>query len=336
MNDWAEFRHFRYLLAILEHHGFRAAAEYLHTAQPNLSAQAKQFQEHFGLELYKKSKDGHIQLTETGTAFLPIAQGLLDARDEALAALIAIQRGEVRSFKFGCSPCVDRAVFHTACEIHRELLPECPIRPAHDETIQLAQEILAGELDAAIVTQPVRDERLRVETIRRDRLVACVPRHHPCATKPALQPSDLQENLAIFYDPRRHPLAHEELVHMLAAIGVRIDDYSRASHPTEMHELVRQGYGFSLIREGSALDSELITRPIASVDWTVDTAIVYKKQSHLRTIPVLVRHLKRYLAAPLNKSDQSTFVIPTNGRNGLHKRPPHAVAKNPAQMSLLG
>jgi len=45
MNDWAEFRHFKYLLAIAEHKGFRAAAEYLHTAQPNLSAQAKQFQD---------------------------------------------------------------------------------------------------------------------------------------------------------------------------------------------------------------------------------------------------------------------------------------------------
>ena len=28
MNDWAEFRHFKYLLAIAEHKGFRAAAEY--------------------------------------------------------------------------------------------------------------------------------------------------------------------------------------------------------------------------------------------------------------------------------------------------------------------
>lgn len=45
MNDWAEFRHFKYLLAIVEHKGFRAAAEQLHTPQPNLSTQAKQFQD---------------------------------------------------------------------------------------------------------------------------------------------------------------------------------------------------------------------------------------------------------------------------------------------------
>ncbi len=45
MYEWAELRHFRYLLTILERQGFRATAEELRTAQPNLSVQARQFQE---------------------------------------------------------------------------------------------------------------------------------------------------------------------------------------------------------------------------------------------------------------------------------------------------
>ncbi len=45
MYDWAELRHFRYLLVILEKQGFRVAAEELHTSQPNLTVQARQFQE---------------------------------------------------------------------------------------------------------------------------------------------------------------------------------------------------------------------------------------------------------------------------------------------------
>jgi DNA-binding transcriptional LysR family regulator len=77
MNDWAEFRHFKYLLAIAEHSGFRAAAEYLHTAQPNLSAQAKQFQDFSAVHLFRKGKDGRIKLTATGIAFKSIAQGYL-------------------------------------------------------------------------------------------------------------------------------------------------------------------------------------------------------------------------------------------------------------------
>jgi hypothetical protein len=40
MYDWAEFRHFRYLLKILEMGGFRVAAEELRTSQPNLTVSA--------------------------------------------------------------------------------------------------------------------------------------------------------------------------------------------------------------------------------------------------------------------------------------------------------
>jgi len=94
MNDWAEFRHFKYLLAILEYKGFRAASEHVHTAEPNLSVQAKQFQENFGIRLFKKASNGRIQLTATGVAFKAIARDLLKARDEAIAALIAVERGE--------------------------------------------------------------------------------------------------------------------------------------------------------------------------------------------------------------------------------------------------
>jgi len=152
MYDWAELRHFKYLLAILEKNGFRAAADVLHTTQPNLSAQAKQFQENSGLHLYQLSKSGRIRLTPTGVAFRMIAKGLLDARDEAMAALLAVERGEVRTLRLGCSSQADPILFHAFCALHKELLPDCPIRSAHGDIVQLVAEINSGEIDAAIVT----------------------------------------------------------------------------------------------------------------------------------------------------------------------------------------
>jgi len=336
MNDWAEFRHFKYLLAIAEHKGFRAAAEYLHTAQPNLSAQAKQFQDFSEIHLFHKGKDGRIKLTATGVAFKPIAQGLLDARDEAIAALIAIERGEIRALKFGCASSVDRALFHTACSIHKELVPGCPVRAAHGDTAQLVEELISGEIDVAIVTLPLGDLRLRIGEIRRDRLVVCLRKDHPLAAKAALPPADLQDNLTILYHPQRHPSAHQRLLELLAEAGLTINEYSRASHPTEMQELVKQGYGFALIREGTVLDTELVTRPILGVEWTVDTAIVYNKLNHPKTIPVLARHLKRRLAASTNNGVLHQVMALPNAAKRHGKRPPRSDDTESAQMSLLG
>jgi DNA-binding transcriptional LysR family regulator len=183
MNDWAEFRHFKYLLAILEYQGFRAASEHLHTAEPNLSVQAKQFQENFGIRLLEKTSSGRIKLTPTGIAFKPIARNLLKARDEAIAALIAVECGEIDSLRFGCASSINRDLFRTAPELHREIVPKCSIRPVLGGTNQLVEELLSGTLDAAIVTSMVDDERLHVEEIRRDRLLVCVRKDHALGSK---------------------------------------------------------------------------------------------------------------------------------------------------------
>jgi DNA-binding transcriptional LysR family regulator len=265
MFDWAELRHFRYLLAILERQGFRPAAEELHTSQPNLSVQARQFQDNASVRLYKKLKNGRIRPTETGVAFIALARMLLETRDEVIHALIAIERGQIGSVRFGCAPLVDQNLFRSFCAIHKEILPACSIRPTHGDTAQLAEEVLAGVVDAAIVTLPLKHPDLRIEEIRQDRLVVCLRRDNPLANRAALQATDLQENLAVLYHPQRHPDAHERLLELLAEEGVKIEEYSRASNPFEMQMLVKEGHGFTLIREGSALDEELTTCPIEGV-----------------------------------------------------------------------
>ena len=295
MYDWAEFRHFRYLLTILELRGFRAAAEQLNTGQPNLSIQAKQFQENASVRLYEKAKDGRIKPTDTGVAFQFIAKSVLEAREEAFEALAAIERGAITSVRFGCSPLADQTLFQSFCQMHRELLPSCTVRPERDDTMPLVEDVLAGVLDAAIVTRPIEHAALRIEDIQRDRLVVCLRKDDPLASKNALTMLDLQKHLTILYHPQRHPTAHARLLELLGDAGVELEEYSRASHPNEMQTLVKDGYGLALVRQGTMLESELTTRPIAGVDWTVDTVLIYHHERHPKTLPVLVRRFKRQL-----------------------------------------
>ena len=53
---------------------------------------------------------------------------------------------------------------------------------------------------------------------------------------------------------------------LLRDSGAQIEEYSCASHPSEMQMLVKDGHGLALIREGTTLDEELTTRPIMGVD----------------------------------------------------------------------
>jgi DNA-binding transcriptional LysR family regulator len=196
MYEWAEFRHFKYLLTILESRGFRPAAERLFTAQSNLSSHAKQFQDAASVRLYDKLKDGRIRPTHTGVAFTFIARDVLKTRMEAIEALIAIERGDITAVRFGCSPLVDHALFHDFCKMHKEFLPNCEIRPERSDTTQLIEDVVTGVIDAAIVTLPIENAALRVEELKRDRLVVCLRKDHPLAAK-GPSPAASQETLRI-------------------------------------------------------------------------------------------------------------------------------------------
>lgn len=335
MYDWAEFRHFRYLLTVLEKQGFRTAAEELHTSQPNLTVQARQFQENASVRLFRRLKDGRIRPTESGMAFIELARSLLEMREEVIDALVAIERGQISTIRLGSTALVDQELFRSFCSIHKTILPTASVRPTHGDTAHLAEEILAGTVDAAVVTLPFNDPNLHVEELRRDRLLVCLRKDHPLASRAALKAGDLQDNLAILYHPQRHPDAHHRLLELLADAGVLIEEYSRASHPSEMQALVKEGYGFSLIREGTRLDDELTTRPIVGVDWTVDTAVIYHKRWRPKTIPLLVRKFKKQYGTGLSElgpkrplTTVGSSIVRTNDTS-------NASSDTPIQLTLL-
>jgi DNA-binding transcriptional LysR family regulator len=278
-------------------------------------------------------KNGRIRPTETGVAFISLARLLLDTRDEVIDALIAIERGDVSSVRFGCAPLVDQELFRSFCGLHKKILPGCSIRPTHADPAQLAEEVVSGSVDAAMVTLPVKHLQLRVEEIRRDRLVVCLRRDHPLAKKAAMNTLDLQENLTVLYHPQRHPDAHELLLEQLTDAGIRVDEYSLASHPSEMQLLVKEGYGFTLIREGTTLDGELTTRPVAGVNWTVNTALIHHKERYPKTIPILVRQFKKQFAN--ERREMGSGKVSALGPTLPIRRPPQPVKNGPIQLDLL-
>jgi DNA-binding transcriptional LysR family regulator len=293
MDDYAEFRHLRYLLAIIEHKGLRAAAEALNLSEPSLSRQARDFQQHYKLNFYRRSKDGRIEITKTGQALPIIFRDLLEARDEAIAALEAIERGEAETLRIGCTPFVDKKICERAAQLQKELVPASKIKLIHDNTGPLIHELAHDHLDAAIVSLPVTDEKLRVEIVRRDRLVVCLPADHSFAKKSALSAADLTHNLTVFGRPSQHPAAHARLLELLGELGVWSEEHAHVSHPQEMLEAVKSGEGFALVREGTPMIEGVTTRPIIGVDWTFDTAIVFSRNPKSRIVPVIAKHLKK-------------------------------------------
>ena len=295
MDDFAEFRHFKYLLAVAEYKGFRAAADALHTSQPSLSRQIHAFQDHYKIRLFRRTKGKGVTLTPAGEALTVIARDVLEMREHAISALDAILRGDNDVLRVGCSPFVDKDICKFVSVLHKKLMPSASIRISSADTNALISELRNGQLDAAIVSLPVDDVELKVELLKQEALVVCLPKDHPLAKKSALSGNDLASNLTVFRDPMQHPEAHERLIELLLELGVRFEEHSHTSHPHEMQEAVLGGSGFALMREGTPLIDGLTTRPIIGVEWTFDTAFVYRASSS-QILPVLAKSLRKQYA----------------------------------------
>jgi hypothetical protein len=89
-----------------------------------------------------------------------------------------------------------------------------------------------------------------------------------------------------------------------------------------MQEVVKNGEGFALIREGTQLIEGIITRPIVGVNWTVNTAVVFKRNPKSKLVPVLAKHLKRVFLP--------STAIPNDGPGSVKK------AELPSRIKKLG
>lgn len=94
------------------------------------------------------------------------------------------------------------------------------------------------------------------------------------------------------------------------------------------------GYGFALIREGTTLQEHLTTRPLAGVDWTVDTVVIYHRIRHPKTVPLVVKQLKRRQQAEAGSVVTTQRTVSEPASAGL-KRPSESVRPGAEQQPLL-
>ena len=294
ISDQLEFRHLRYLIAVAEEENISRAAKRLFVAQPSLSIQLKSMEEALSIELLVRVPKG-VKLTPAAEVLIAGARQILTLRDEVIAAARASHYGTIAPLRIGFSPFIDRALLQIVCSAQRALFPDCEITPKSGDAVELLSLLERGVIDAALLTLPANGIGLNIDQLSHDRLVVCMRSNDPAASQEEIAPSALEKRLKIFREPKQHPEGHRKLMEMLDVVGVHPEVASTTATPHDIQWMVRSGFGHALIREGSELEDGLVTRPVAGVSWTVDCALISKKSPSQKTIPVLVRALRKKL-----------------------------------------
>jgi hypothetical protein len=107
-----------------------------------------------------------------------------------------------------------------------------------------------------------------------------------------LEIREVAERITVFRDPELHPAAHSRLIEMFTEVGIPIHLGCSARTPTEIQWMVKERYGLALIDQLLPLEPGLISRPLAGLNWTADTAFVRLGNAGHVALPFIERFFR--------------------------------------------
>jgi DNA-binding transcriptional LysR family regulator len=175
-----EHRHLRYFIAVAEELNFTRAADRLHMAQPPLSTAIMQLERNLGAQLLTRTTRP-VALTDAGKAFLLGARRVLESLDLAVDAARRVAVGQLGTLRvaFGAAsrfetlPAIGRAF--------RRSHPDVAVVTEEMWNVQMGPALRSGRVDVAVALCPELSADLACEIVRREQIVALVPRPHPLA-----------------------------------------------------------------------------------------------------------------------------------------------------------
>jgi LysR family hydrogen peroxide-inducible transcriptional activator len=247
-----ELRHLDTLLAIADEGSFTAAADALATVQSNVSQQVRQLEAELGAELLTRSRRGAVP-TECGELVIERARRIRRELEALRGDLSILQGLEVGDASFGIVGTASRWLVPRLVADLRARAPGIRLRVNESASERLVAEILSGELAQAIVTEPVQERRLVVETLLEENLVAVVPEASSIRGGPV--PLDALTSLGLILPPVGNPL-RTEVEHAAAERGVTLPVTVEVEGIRLIGDLVAAGAGASVLPE-TAVPTEL-------------------------------------------------------------------------------
>jgi DNA-binding transcriptional LysR family regulator len=302
-----ELRHLETLIAIDEEGTFTAAADSLRTVQSNVSEQVRQLEVELGVTLLARGRSGATP-TQAGQVVLNHARRIrreLQMLHEDVAALQGLQVGRA---SFGIVGTASRWLVPALVADLRSRAPGIELRVNEGASERLLAEVIGEELAQAVVTAPVRDERLAVESLLEEQLVGLGPPGTDLPPEPV--PFETLAGLPLVLPPVNNPL-RTEIEQVARALGVTLAVAVEVEGIRLIADLVAAHAGVSVLPE-TALPPEVTGVRVFSIAGLPPRRLALVSQK----------------ATPLSLADQAVRDTVLRIVADARGRPPRTLAAN--------
>lgn len=301
-----EFYQLRYFLAVAETGNFTKAAQRSFISQPSLSQQILNLEEEFGQQLFHRLGRKAV-LTEAGKTLMEGARRILGDVDQTLQELKE-STGQGPKVVVGAIPTVAPFFFPAILAYCRASEILLNIQTQEDFRRPLAEAVLDGQLDWALISLPFNEPRLHIEKLYSEPLWVAMSASHRLAQAEKLTFESLRDEQFI-------------LLGEASTLTLQIQHYC-GDHDFEPHishrcgqlatakSLTAMGLGVTVLPKSarSATDPEgLIFRKFTGpVQPSRDIALVRHRRRHLGKGALLFAEVARAVVGPIPTATEST------------------------------
>lgn len=262
----------------------RQAAIKLNLTQPTLSNQLGSLEKHLGVSLFERSRLG-VLLTVEGRELLNDANRIVDSvRDLSMRASQLDTMG-TGTFRFGVTPTLGPYLLPYILPSLHERYTDLKLYVREDSPALLMNDIVSGQHDLILSTQPIISDALTVVPLFREPVHLALPHEHPLATKEKILRSDLVgQNVLTLSD---NHLYHRQVSELCERVGANVRrDYEGTSLDT-LRQMVVMGMGIAFlpslyIKSEIRDQSELRLSSVEGAVFIRDHALVWRKNSPQR------------------------------------------------------
>jgi LysR family hydrogen peroxide-inducible transcriptional activator len=190
-NDGMTLTELKYIVAVAREKHFGRAADACHVSQPTLSVAIKKLEEELDVKLFERNAS-EVAVTPLGEEIVRQAQGVLEQADgireiakrgkDPLAGPLTL--GVI----YTIGPYLLPDLVRQAISRHRQM----PLILQENFTVKLLEQLRTGEIDCAVLAEPIPDTSLAIAPLYDEPFVAAVPSTHPWAQRTSLRAEELK------------------------------------------------------------------------------------------------------------------------------------------------
>jgi len=236
-----EIRHLKLVAAIADTGSVTRAGNRLHLTQSALSHQLRDAEEQLGAQLFERGT-GKMTLTPAGERLVQSARSVLAELERAESDIQkngASARGLIRM----STQCT--TVYHwfpPRLIAFQRQFPEVEVQLVIEATNNPFEALLEGKLDLAIVSEPIRNRKIRYTPLFEDEFVVIVPPGHRLAEKTFLAAEDIAGENILIYPPKEESTI---LTKVLEPAGIRPGKVQEVMLTEAIIEMVMGGLGIA-------------------------------------------------------------------------------------------